>query len=91
MLPQGNTFTFPDGTTLDTADIVDPPRKGRKVVILGDTCNSDAISPLALGADLLIHEATNAWIREYDMHRIPSPQALERDTINHGRDLRLIL
>jgi len=34
-----------------------PPR-GRKVVLLGDTINSNPIAPLAIGCDLLSHEAT---------------------------------
>lgn len=33
---------------------------GRKVVILGDTCNSDALLSVGKNADLLSHEATYA-------------------------------
>ena len=31
---------------------------------MGDTCSGDMMAPLAMDADLLIHEATNAWFRE---------------------------
>lgn len=80
----GESFTFPDGTTLHADEIVESPKAGRKIVILGDTCNSDLIADLAQNADVLVHEATNAWIKEFDLPRIPNELALERDTFNHG-------
>ena len=83
-IKQGEHFTFPDGTTLSAEEIVEPPKKGRKIVILGDTCNSDMIADLAQDADVLVHEATNAWIKEFDLPRIASELALEKDTFNHG-------
>lgn len=82
------TFTFPDGTVVSAADCLDPPRKGRKVVIMGDTCNSDRIVHIAMDSDVLIHEATNSWIPEIEtvtaLSRIRNYKALERETISHG-------
>jgi hypothetical protein len=31
---------------------------------MGDTCNSDMLAPIAMDADVIIHEATNAWIKD---------------------------
>ncbi|CAL8470437.1 g9979 [Coccomyxa elongata] len=49
---------LPDGSSLPVRKLVRPPRRGRKVVLLGDTCNSRAILRVGEGADLLSHEAT---------------------------------
>ena len=84
LLPPDSSFVFPDGTTVYANDILEPPKKGRKVVIMGDTCSGDMIAELALDADVLIHEATNAWIKEQDAVKYPSYLALEKDTLKNG-------
>lgn len=42
-LPLGSAFTFPDGTSITQEEAVEPPRKGRKVVVCGDTANCRAM------------------------------------------------
>ena len=44
--------------TIDPADVVGPPRPGRKVIYTGDTRPCRETTEIAAGADLLIHEAT---------------------------------
>lgn len=67
-LKSGESFTFPDGTVVNADDILDA-NEPRKVVLLGDTSNARAIAPLAMGAHLLVHEATNAWFSESEIHK----------------------
>lgn len=69
-LQQGESVQLGDGTILHGP----PRRKGRKVVILGDTYDPSPIIPLAEDADLLIHEATNAHLPGID------PNTKEIDT-----------
>lgn len=61
-LQGGETVALPDGTVLEP-----PPRRpGRKVVVLGDTYDPSPIAQLARGADVLVHEATNAHLPGVD-------------------------
>lgn len=81
-LPKGGSYTFPDGTVVQQDEVVEPPRVGRKVVICGDTADSRAIAGLAEGADVLVHEATNAFLSGID--KDTSKDAVTTDAKIHG-------
>ena len=80
----GTKMTFPDGTVLKARDCVAEPKPGRVVAICGDTADASALLPLIppRGADLVIHEATNAHIPRYDTKETPAQ--LEKTTVSHG-------
>ncbi len=75
-------FSFPDGTILQGDVAVSPPRRGRKIVICGDTSDARAIAPAAMNADVLVHEATNAYIPGLD--KGTTREAVRRASISHG-------
>jgi len=55
---KGEPVILPDGSIVEPAQLVGPPRAGRRLVITGDTGPSRTVTDLARGADLLVHEAT---------------------------------
>jgi len=57
-LQRGDDVTLPDGRVVRSADVVGPPRAGRKVVYTGDCVPCEAAVELAQGADVLIHDST---------------------------------
>ena len=56
-LHRGETIEF-DGRRVEPADVVGPPRPGRKVVYTGDSRPCKRTIDIARDADLLIHDAT---------------------------------
>ncbi len=50
--------TLEDGTLVTAVGVVGEDRRGRTVVISGDTRPCDGVLQAAVGADVLVHEAT---------------------------------
>lgn len=59
-LKRGEVITLPDGRQINGRDLCGPTQVGRKLVYCTDTVYCDAAVELAVGADVLIHEATFA-------------------------------
>ena len=57
-LQRGEAVTTPAGRPVTPAEVVGPPRRGRGLVFSSDTRPCPALTDLARGADLLVHDAT---------------------------------
>ncbi|MCW4046424.1 MAG: ribonuclease Z [Candidatus Bathyarchaeota archaeon] len=57
-LQSGYEVKLSDGRTVRAEDVLGPPRKGRKIVYTGDTRPFEGFASFAVGADLVIHDAT---------------------------------
>ncbi len=57
-LQRGEQITLSDGRTVRPTDVLGPSRRGRTVVITGDTGPAASVVDAAEGADVLVHEAT---------------------------------
>src|SRR4051812_4477045 len=55
-LQRGQPVTAQDGTTVEPGQVVGEARRGRKVVITGDTAPCDMVRAVGHRADLLVHE-----------------------------------
>jgi ribonuclease Z len=55
---RGKAVTLPDGRVIDPTALVGPVRRGRKVVLTGDTRPCATTIDIAASADILVHEAT---------------------------------
>lgn len=81
-LQQGAEVALSDGTVLRGP----PKRPGRKIAILGDTYDPSPIAELARGADVLVHEATNAHLPGVDPETKPEDtyESVEERTKSRG-------
>ena len=57
-LKAGSSVTLADGRVVQPSEVVEPPRPGRTLLHLGDTCDSRNTMLIAKGADWVVHEST---------------------------------
>ena len=57
-LQRGETVTLDDGRIVLPEQVLGPGRRGRVVVVTGDTAPAASVVAAASGADVLVHEAT---------------------------------
>ena len=81
-MSRSDEMTFPDGTVIKGDDVVTEAKRGRKVVILGDTNDATGITDIAMEPDLLVHEATNSFLKGID--KDTTVDEVHRDTAKHG-------
>lgn len=85
MQKSAEPITLPDGTVFEPPPI---NTNGRKLVILGDTydAQSAAMDELGQGADLVVHESTNAFLPGLDetIKEEDTYQSIEKKTKSHG-------
>ena len=59
-LQRGETVTLADGREVRSADVLGPPRRGRKIAITGDTRPAGGVVEAVHEADVLVHDGTFA-------------------------------
>ncbi|HVW90326.1 MAG TPA: ribonuclease Z [Gaiellaceae bacterium] len=57
-LQRGESVTLPDGRVVTPDAVLGEARRGRRIVLTGDTAPVETVRVLAEGADVLVHEAT---------------------------------
>ncbi|MEH7252284.1 ribonuclease Z [Neobacillus niacini] len=91
-IKEGESVTLEDGRVIIPQDFLGPDQKGRIVTILGDTRYCENAISLALGADLLIHEATFSKGEEtlaFDYFHSTTHQAAEVARLSGSKQLCL--
>jgi ribonuclease Z len=57
-LQHGRAVRLPDGRSVEPSEVVEAPRRGRKIAVSGDTRPCGGTVAAAAGADLLVHDST---------------------------------
>lgn len=89
-LQRGETLTLGNGTTVAPGDVLGEPRRGRRIVLSGDTAASGAVVEAARGADVLVHESTFADADRERARETSHSTAVEAALAGAAADVRLL-
>src|SRR5688500_17907863 len=90
MLQDGEAVTLADGRVVTPDEVLGAPRPGRKLVLTGDTAPSDVVVEAALGADVLVHEATFCEDEAERARETEHSTALEAARVARDAGVRLL-
>ena len=87
-LQRGEVVSLDGGRVVHPEDVLGPPRRGRTIVLTGDTAPTPSVVEAAQGADVLVHEATflvdeRARARETDHSTTEDAAAVAREAGVH--------
>ena len=83
-------MTLADGRVVTPDAVLGPARPGRKLVLTGDTAASDDVVAAAMGADLLVHEATFCEDETERARETEHSTALEAARVARDAGVRLL-
>lgn len=87
----GQTITSPSGVIIRPEEVTGPVHKGRVITVLGDTRPCESSLRLAMGADLLVHEATFAAGLEEKAHEFGHSTTTEAADTAARAEARLLV
>jgi ribonuclease Z len=90
LLQAGESVTLADGRVVTADQVLGPARPGRKLVLTGDTAPADGVVEVALGADLLVHEATFCEDEADRAHETEHSTALEAARVARDAGVKLL-
>ncbi|HEU5279963.1 MAG TPA: ribonuclease Z [Gaiellaceae bacterium] len=89
-LQRGEAVTLDGGDTVTPAQVLGPPRPGRKIVLTGDTASTDGIVEAAWEADVFVTEATFAGEEEERARETNHQTATQAAGVAQRANVRLL-
>jgi ribonuclease Z len=89
-LQRGEAVTLDGGVTVTPAQVLGPPRPGRKIVLTGDTASTDGIVEAAWEADVFVTEATFAGEEEERARETKHQTATQAAGVAQRANVRLL-